>query len=129
MPKAAFPLRFFLDHNTPDSIGRYLQGRGHSVVRQRFNIPADSPDPLVATTAMNAGRILISQDKDFNSQRFQQPRFAGLSRIGLSGEGPTLLPAIKQHILVLEFQFHHYLNSPAPKLIAHVKVGQVRFRT
>jgi predicted nuclease of predicted toxin-antitoxin system len=72
MSKAASKLAFFLDNNVPDSIGRFLQRRGHSVWRQCFYIPADSPDPLVAMTALTAGRILITQDKDFNSQRFQR---------------------------------------------------------
>ena len=127
MPRAAIKLHFFLDNNAPDSIGRYLQGRGHSVQRQRFYIPVDAPDQLVATTALKAGRILVSQDKDFNSQRFQQPRFAQLSRIGLSGAGQTLLDAMKEHILLIEFQAGLRFAQNA-RIIAHVKVGQVRFR-
>lgn len=119
-------LRFFLDQNVPDSIGAYLQGRGHSVLRLRHHIPDNSPDPVVAMTALQAGRILVSCDKDFNGQRFQQARFAQLSRIGLSGPGPTLLPAVKKHIDIVEFQL-----SRIPKdgrVVAHVQFEQVRFR-
>lgn len=129
MAKAAVKLPFFLDNNVPDSIGRYLQGRGHSVLRQRFYIPGDSPDQLVAMTAMTAGRILVTLDKDFNSQRFQQQRFASLSRIALSGPSQTLLPAMKEHMDLIEFQWSRCLVMRAPRMIAHVKVGQVRFRT
>ena len=121
-------LHFFLDNNVPDSIGRYLQRRGHSVQRQRFYIPADSPDPLVAATALNAGRILISQDRDFNSQRFQQDRFAGLSRLALSGPGPTLIEAVKQYIHLIELQWAHLQRQQAARMIAHVRTGQIRFR-
>lgn len=128
MTNAATKLHVFLDNNIPDSIGRYLQGRGHSVVRQRFSIPADSPDPLVAMTALKAGRVLITQDKDFNSQRFQQDRFAGLNRISLSGPSNTLLDALKEHIHLVEFQWSHCRRSGA-RMIAHVKVGQARFRS
>jgi hypothetical protein len=127
MGTIAVRLPLFLDNNVPDSLGRYLQRRGHSVHRQRFYIPADSPDPIVATTAMKAGRILVSQDKDFNSQRFQQDRFASLSRIAFSGEAQTLLPALKEHMELIEFRWAQCQRNRS-RLIAHVKVGQVRFR-
>lgn len=120
-------LKFFLDQNVPDSIGRYLQKRGHSVFRLRHHIPDNSPDPAVAMTALTAGRILVSWDRDFNGQRFRQERFAQLSRIGLSGDGPTLLPAIKEHIEVIEFQLARIPKGG--RVVAHVQLGQVRFRT
>lgn len=127
MPEAGAKLRFFLDQNVPDSVGRYLQGRKHSVLRLRHHIPDDSPDPVVGMTALEADRILISWDRDFNSQRFRQPRFAVLSRISLSGDGSTLLAAVKEHIDLVEFKM------PKPprggRIVAHVKVGQIRFRT
>lgn len=129
MAKATVKLRFFLDNNVPDSIGSFLQRRGHSVQRQRFYIPADSPDPVVAMTALKAGRILITQDKDFNSQRFQQERFAGLSRVSLSGGSTTLLPAMKEHLHLIEFQWTHCQRIKAARMIAFVKLGNVRFKS
>lgn len=128
MVTAPIRLQFFLDNNVPDSIGKFLQRRGHSVKRQRFSIPADSPDPVVAMTALRADRILITQDKDFNSQRFQQERFERLSRISLSGASHTLLPALKEHLHLIEFQWAHCLQTKAPRMIAFVKLGNVRFR-
>lgn len=128
MARAAIKLQFFLDNNVPDSIGRYLQNRGHSVQRQRFVIPADSPDPIVAMTAMTSERILITQDRDFNSQRFMKDRFAGLSRLSLCGASQTLLPALREHIHLIEAQWAHKLASRATRMIVHVQLGQVRFR-
>ena len=128
MAQATTKLRLFLDNNVPDSIGRFLQRRGHSVQRQRFYIPADSPDPLVAMTALKAGRILVTQDRDFNSQRFQQDRFASLSRISLSGSSVTLLPALKEHLHLIEFQWDHCHRNKAPRMVAFVKLGNVRFK-
>jgi hypothetical protein len=127
MAKAPGKLAFFLDNNVPDSIGRYLRGRGHSVQRQRHHIAHNSPDPVVGMTALQAGRILVTWDRDFNNQAYRQGRFAQLSRVSLSGAGPTLLPSVKEHIDILEFQL-----PQAPKggrIVAHVAVGQVRFRT
>lgn len=128
MVTAVIKLPLFIDNNVPDSIGRYLQGRGHSVLRQRFHIPADSPDPLVAMTAMKAGRILVTIDKDFNSQRFHQPKFHNLSRIALSGPSHTLLDALKEHAHLIEYQWGHLKKSGGVRMIAHVKAGNFRFR-
>lgn len=118
-------LRFFTDENIPDSIASYLQGRGHSVFRCKKHLPEGTPDPVVATTAMEDNRILVSQDKDFNHQRFDQPRFARLSRIGLTGHGPELLAAIKEHVHLVESQWAH--KAAAARMIARLKVGQVKF--
>lgn len=120
-------LRFFLDQNVPDSIGRYLRGRGHSVLFLRHHIPDNSPDPVVGMTALKAGRILVSWDRDFNAQRFRQDRFAELSRISLSGAGPMLLPAVKEHIAVLEFQMPRF--SAGGRMVAQIQTGMIRFRT
>lgn len=120
-------LRFFLDNNIPDSVGRYLQGRGHSVLRQRYHIPDNSPDPVVGMTALQANRILITWDKDFNSQTFRQERFARLCRLSLVGEGPKLLPALKEHIELLEFQFGRVPKNG--RLVAFITSGMSRFRT
>jgi hypothetical protein len=120
-------LRFFLDQNVPDSICRYLRGRGHSVVLLRHNIPDDSPDPVVGMTALQDKRILVSWDRDFNAQRFRQDRFAELSRISLCGAGPTLLPAVKEHIAVLEFQMPRF--PAGGRMVAQLQLGIIRFRT
>lgn len=128
MATSTTKLSFFLDNNVPDSIGKYLQRLGHRVIRQRFSIPADSPDPIVAMTALQAGCILITQDKDFNSQRFQQDRFSTLSRISLSGSSATLLPALKEHLHLIEFQWTHCQQVNAPRMVAFVKLGNVRFK-
>lgn len=127
MPDEQAKLRFFLDNNVPDSIGRYLQGRGHSVYRQRHHIGTDSPDPVVGMTALQAQRILVTWDKDFNSQRFRQPRFARLNVLSLSGDGPTLLQAVKEHIVALEFHFPRTPNNG--RLAIFIKTGNFRLRT
>lgn len=129
MAKRGTQLRFFTDNNIPDSVGNYLRSRGHSVYRLRHHMPHDSKDPVVATAAIKADRILVSWDKDFNSQRFAQPRFQTLSRIALSGAGPMLVDALKEHLELVEFQWERVQRKGAPRMIAHVQVGQIRFRT
>jgi hypothetical protein len=126
MGRASVRLRFFLDNNVPDSIGRYLQGRGHSVLRQRFHIPANSPDPVVAMTAMQAEAILVTLDRDFKAQRFQQDRFARLSRVSLNGPPHELLPALKAEIQQIEFRA--MTRKASERLVVALKPGQIRFR-
>lgn len=129
MARASVKLCLFLDNNVPDSIGRWLQRRGHSVFRQRHHIPANSPDPVVATTAMKANRILVTQDKDFNNQRFHQPRYATLSRISVTGLSHTLLPALKDHIHLVEAQWQHIQATGQARMLAYIKKDCIRFRT
>jgi predicted nuclease of predicted toxin-antitoxin system len=94
----------------------------------RGHMAADAPDQLVAMAALQADRILVTQDKDFNNQRFQKPALANLSRVSLVGAGPTLKAALKEHIHLIEAQWAHKLQTGAARMIAHVQVGQVRFR-
>lgn len=129
MARATVQLHLFTDNNVPDSVGDYLRGRGHSVHRMRGHMPDNSPDPLVAMAALKAGRILVTQDKDFNNQRFMKPHLAKLSRISLVGEGATLKAALKEHIHLIEAQWARKLHIGAVRMIAFVEVGQIRFRT
>jgi hypothetical protein len=128
MAKLAIQLRFLTDNNVPDSVGDYLRARGHSVHRVRHHMPDNSPDNVVATAALAAGRILVTQDKDFKAQRFAQARFANLSRVGLIGPGPTLVTAVKQHIHLIEVQWAHTIKIKTPRMIVYVQIDQIRFR-
>jgi hypothetical protein len=129
MTQPGLQMSFFLDNNISDRIGAWLSERGHDVALQRKHILADAPDLTVAATAMAAGRILVTQDKDFNSQRFQKARFAALSRIGLVGGAHQLLPALAAHMHLIEFQWAWLLSHTGSSLIAFVKPGGIRFRT
>ena len=128
MAKAAIKLYLLTDNNVPDSIGDYLRRRGHSVHRIRGHMADNAPDQVVAMAALKADRILITQDKDFNTQRFMKPYMAGLSRIALVGDGATLKAAMKEHIHLIEAQWAHKIATGAVRMIAHVQVGQIKFR-
>lgn len=88
----------------------------------------NAPDALVAMAALKANRILITQDKDFNSQRFMKAKFAALSRLSLVGPGPTLRAAVREHIRLIEAQWAHKMLTGAPRMIVHVQVGQIKIR-
>ena len=89
----------------PDSVAHFLRERGHEVVLVREIMAADAKDPVVAVAAIESRRVLISWDKDFNHQRFQQPRFAALSRIGMNCPEPDGAARMAQLIDVVEFTY------------------------
>ena len=103
---------FLSDHNVPVSVGRFLTGRGHDVARVADLMPTNSPDPVVATAAIQAGRVLISWDRDFNHQRFQKPRFAGLCRIGFSCPEPEGAARLAEVIDLVEFALKRADDRP-----------------
>jgi len=78
-------MRFFIDQNVPDSVGRFLAGRGHEVVFLRERIPTASPDALVAAVAEANSAILITFDSDFRALASRigigRRRFATLSLV------------------------------------------------
>jgi predicted nuclease of predicted toxin-antitoxin system len=85
---AALVIRFFLDENVPDSVARYIRGKGHEVYLAREIIPAGSPDPLVATISEENDWVLVSADHDFDRiapriPKGHKARFRKLSRISL----------------------------------------------
>lgn len=115
-------LKFFTDNNVPDSVGNVLTDCGHDVVRLRDVMAVDSKDPVVAVAAIKAGRILVSWDRDFNHQRFQTPRFATLSRIGMSCHEPEGASRIAQTIDLVEFAVMRMAGKPITILIGRGKV-------
>jgi len=96
-------LKFLCDHNVPDAVGRVLVQLGHDVVRVKDIMAINAADPIVAIAAIEAARILVSWDRDFNQQRFLSPRFDKLSRIGMSCLEPNGVVRIQQVIDIIEF--------------------------
>lgn len=105
-------LRFFCDHNVPDSVGRFLEGTGHDLVRLRDVMAIDAKDPVVAAAAINDDRILISWDRDFNQQRFMQPRFSDLSRISMSGSEVHGAARMEEIFDIILFAFSRANGTP-----------------
>ena len=57
-------MRFLLDHNVPADVAAFLVEREHDVATVVDLLAEDADDALVAVTAMEENRILISHDKD-----------------------------------------------------------------
>lgn len=78
-------MRFFIDQNVPESVGRVLASHNYEVVALRTRIPIDSPDTLVAAVAEANDAILVTFDPDFKALASRigigRRRFAKLSLI------------------------------------------------
>jgi predicted nuclease of predicted toxin-antitoxin system len=74
LPPRERPIKFFIDHCVPDSVGRVLLAAGHEVIFLRHQLAPNSPDPLVAAVAEMNEAVLISLDE---SDRVEMQRTAG----------------------------------------------------
>lgn len=112
------PLAFLSDHNVPVSVGQILSNRGHDVARVADLMPVNSPDPVVATAAIEGGLILLSWDRDFNHQRFMKPRFAPLCRIDFALPEPEGAARLEAVLDLVEFAFARANGRPVRIRIA-----------
>lgn len=115
--------RFLTDHNVPDSVGNILRALGHDAVRLREVMAIRTTDPVVAEAAIRDDRILVSWDRDFNQQRFMSPRFAGLSRLSMSGPEMQGAARLEGVIDVVEFALKRARGAP---ITIRVGVGKVQ---
>lgn len=95
--------RILSDHNEPEPLSKWLEEQGHYVVRSKFAVGQEAPDPVVAKYAIENDLTLISWDKDFGHQRFMAPRYSGLSRMGFSCPEPMAIERAKEVYDVLDF--------------------------
>ena len=76
-------MRFFADHNIPESVCKALEGCGYETIRLRQKTAPDSPDMLVAAVSEANNAILVTMDSDFKAITSRtgigQRRFRNLS--------------------------------------------------
>lgn len=60
-------MRFFADHNVPESVYVALEVAGYETIRLRAKTAPDSPDMLVAAVAEANDAILVTMDSDFKA--------------------------------------------------------------
>jgi predicted nuclease of predicted toxin-antitoxin system len=60
-------MRFFIDHNVPESVPRTLESANYTAIRLREKTAPDSPDMLVAAVSEANNAILVTMDGDFKS--------------------------------------------------------------
>lgn len=120
-----------LDENVPEGVAVVLRRLGHDAIRSTELIAAGSPDPLVATTAQEDDRILVTHDGDFKRierlcSQGQQDRFPRLSRLMLSCSGPVAAERVEAFLVIIEAEYQRVQNLDDARLV--IDVGERRVR-
>lgn len=115
-----------------ESVCRFLEERGHEVVRLREVLATDTPDPIVAKTAQDMNAILISDDQDFNviagrKATAKQRRFKRLSRVNMRCSHAKAVERLAAAISLIEFEFEGAQSRPDKRMI--IDVGPTIIRT
>lgn len=67
-------MKFLLDANVRQSVGKFLQAAGHDVRYLSNTDDRGLPDNDVLTLAVREQRILLTNDRDFGTLVYQQKR-------------------------------------------------------
>jgi predicted nuclease of predicted toxin-antitoxin system len=67
-------MKFLLDENAELRLARFLRERGHDVTAIVRDYPTALPDEDVLAIAMREGRVLITNDRDFEHYVIEQGR-------------------------------------------------------
>jgi hypothetical protein len=93
-------------------IQRCLERNGHEVEWSKFVVGQKAQDQLLATTAMDAGQVLVTHDGDF--QRIQRylsdkylQRFPTLSRLMFQCSQAISVQRLEVLMPMVEFEFEH----------------------
>lgn len=114
-----------------ESVCRFLEERGHEVVRLRSILPTDTPDPIVAKTAQDIEAILISDDQDFNVIAGRKPtarqrRFQRLSRVNMRCPHAKAVQRLAAAIDLIEFEYEAAQSRPDKRMIIDIQPTLIR---
>lgn len=114
-----------------ESVCRFLEERGHEVTRLSAVLPTDTPDPIVAKVAQDAGMILISDDQDFKQiagrkPNAQKPRFKKLSRVNMKCKHAVAPTRLAAAITLIEFEFEIAQARSDQRMIIDVQPTLIR---
>ena len=70
---SATRIRFLIDENAPQSIGIFLESRGHEVFYVGDQFAKGTPDSALLAAAVAQGLVVVTFDKDFNQLVKQLP--------------------------------------------------------
>ncbi len=114
-----------------ESVCKFLEGRGHTVIRLRDVIPTDSPDPIVARVAQDQDAILLSHDGDFKKiapriAKGERRRFNKLSKVHLNCEQARGAERLAAAIGLIEFEWAGAMTRDDKRLHVSISLGVIR---
>ena len=114
-----------------ESACKFLEERGHKVLRARDRVPEGTPDPIVAKVAQDLDAILLSDDSDMTTIVARRPegqrrRFRKLSRIHLGCEHSKVVARLAASITLIEFEYEIAQGRPDKRMILDLKPTLIR---
>lgn len=124
-------MRLLIDENVPDSVARFLRGRGHDVDLVRDSLGQMTPDDFVAWVADDLHAIVVTMDKDFNGLVSRTPklgrrRFHALGRIALRCRESQALGRIQDFIEEIEREYDRLQVRHDTRLIVEITGSSYR---
>ncbi|QIG78502.1 DUF5615 family PIN-like protein [Stakelama tenebrarum] len=124
-------MTFFADECVAESVSRFLEKRGHTVIRAKDTVPEGTQDPIVAKVANDLEAILLTDDADFKAIIARRPdgqraRFRRLSRVGIGCKHAQAVTRIAASIDLIEFEFQQAQSRPDKRVIIEVKTNLIR---
>lgn len=115
-------VRFLLDHNVLGAIRRCLEEHGHDVEWSKTLAGQEAEDPIVAATAMEHDRVLVSHDHDMKRvQRFisekHRHRYPNLSRVMFQCEQAETLDRLRTHMAQIQFEHEQARIGGEPLMV------------
>lgn len=124
-------MTFLADECVTESACRFLEERGHEVIRAKDKLPEGTQDPIVAKVAEDLSAILISDDSDFETIAARRPnrqkkRFKRLSRVHLACKHSQAVNRLAAAITLIEFEYEVAQARPDKRMIVEVKPTLIR---
>jgi predicted nuclease of predicted toxin-antitoxin system len=124
-------LTFLADECVAESACKFLEERGHEVIRAKDRLPEGTQDPIVAKVAEDLSAILLSDDSDFATiaarrQNRQKIRFRKLSRVHLACKHSQAVNRLAAAITLIEFEYELAQARADKRMIVEVKPTLIR---
>lgn len=119
------------DECVAESACKFLEERGHEVIRAKSKVPEGTEDPIVAKVSEDLSAILLSDDADFRTiaaRRIdgQKRRFRRLSRIQLACKHSQAANRLAAAMTLIEFEYDIAQARPDKRMIIEVKTTLIR---
>ena len=114
-----------------ESACKFLEERGHEVLRAKNKVPEGTPDPIVAKVSQDLDAILLTDDADFKTIVSRRPdgqkrRFRKLSRVHLACKHAQSVNRLAASITLIEFEYEIAQGRKDKRMILDLKPTIIR---
>jgi predicted nuclease of predicted toxin-antitoxin system len=132
MPADQRQMVLLIDENAPNSVIEFFTQRGHKVHLVRDELPAGTPDPVVAAIGDRLSAIVVSWDKDFESLVCRIPkgnrrRFKSLGRISFKCNETQARLLLEKWISYIEYHYDKCFDNSDFRMIVEIQRAALKF--